>query len=156
MPLVFTLSPEPTAFDTERGIYGSEPPVTAAVDPRDLGGEDISLADGTLGVTPHGDWTSLTGVDAARQSVVRELPASPGSFAQRPEWGGGLSGLLFKGATSSVRDQAVSKARARLKANPRIRRVLEVSATLPQTGVKMTVRADSVGGPLDLVDKVFR
>ncbi len=131
-------------------------PTVAAVDPLDLGGEDIALTNGTLGVTPHGDWTTVRGVDAARQSVIRELPANPNSFTHRSEWGGGLSGLMFKGATSSTRDQAISRATARLKANPRIIRIQEISAKLPETGIQLIVRADAVGGPLGVIDKVFK
>lgn len=131
-------------------------PTVAAVDPLELGGEDISLVGGSLGVTSSGDWVTVRGIDAAKQSVVREFPANPGSFVHRQEWGVGLSGLLFKGATSSTRDLAVSRGRARLHANLRITKVREVSATLPQTGIKMTIRADAVDGPLNIVDQVFK
>lgn len=128
----------------------------AAVDPADLGGEDISLAGGTLGVTPHGDWITVRGADATRQSIVREFPATPNSFVHRSEWGVGLNALLFKSTTSSTRDQAITNAKRRLAANPRVKKTREVSATMPSRGLAMTIRVDAVGGgALDLIDQVF-
>jgi hypothetical protein len=128
----------------------------AAVDPRDLGGEDISLLGGTLNVSPAGDWITVRGVDAARQSVFREFPANPGSFVRRENWGVGLSGKLFKGATQSMKGDAISRAKTRLRANPRITKVREVSGSLPETGLQMTIRVDAVGGPIDITDQVFK
>lgn len=112
-------------------------------------GEDIALRAGEMFETKNGDIATVTGVQAARQSVNRELPANPGSFPRRPQWGGGLSGMLMKGATSSVRDRIVSRAKARLLANPRIVKVHEVSAQVIDGGIRLTVRADALGGFID-------
>lgn len=114
----------------------------------DLHGEDISLVGGEMTETNHGDIAVVTGLEAAKQSVIREMQANPGSFPRRPEWGAGLSGMLFKGATTSVRDRVVSRARARLHRNPRIAIVHEVSTSLETGGVKLSVRCDAVGGPI--------
>ncbi len=127
----------------------------AAVDPMDLGGEDIALINGELVVTPAGDWATVRGIDAARQSVLRELPASPGVFIRRPQWGGGLAGRLFKGATSAVKDESISTVKTRLRANPRITNVREVSGSIPETGLKITIRVDALGGPLN-IDQVIK
>ncbi len=125
----------------------------AAADPNNLGGEDIALP---LDVTPAGDWAVVTGRDAGRQSILREFGSNPKEFVRRPEWGVGLKGLLFKGATSQVRDQAISQGKTRLNANPRVRRVLEVSGRLPATGLAMTIRVDTVDGRVDVVDRTFK
>lgn len=125
-------------------------------DPTDLGGEDILLGPNGLEVTPAGDWATVTGVAAAKQSVLRELPASPGSFVRRPQWGGGLQALMFKGATPARRDEAVARAKARLRANPRISRVREVSGEIGEYGIQLTVDADAAGGKLNLQDLVFK
>lgn len=124
---------------------------TPPVEPTDLElvGEDISLTNGEMSETDHGDIAVVTGLQAAKQSVVREMVANPGSFPRRPEWGAGLSGLLFKGLTSSTKDRAQSRARARLLVNPRIVKVSQVSATTEDTGLKLTVRCDAFGGPID-------
>lgn len=123
---------------------------TPAVEPSDLElvGEDISLTNGQMSETDHGDVAVVTGLQAARQSVIREMIASPGSFPRRPEWGAGLSGLLYKGVTSSTKDRSVSRARTRLLLNPRVARVHEVRASTEDNGLKLTVRCDAFGGPI--------
>lgn len=129
-------------------------PVLVPIPPKEpddleLVGEDISLLEGIMHEGTNGDLAVVTGVHAARQSVIREMVASPGSFPRRTEWGAGLSGLLFKGASVSVRDRAVSRARARLLANPRIVKVNEVSTTIEERGLKLTIRCDAVGGTIE-------
>lgn len=115
-----------------------------------LDGEDVLLHAGEMMETKNGDIATVTGAQAARQSVVRELPANPGSLPRRPDWGGGLQGLVFKGATSATRDRMVSRARARLLANPRIVKVNEVSTTILENGqTRLTVRADTISGFID-------
>jgi phage baseplate assembly protein W len=123
--------------------------VTVSATEIELNGEDISLRGGVMSENANRDIATVTGVAAARQSVLRELPANPGSFPRRPDWGGGLSGLLFKGATQSTRDRIVSRARSRLLVNPRIFKTHEVSTTVEDGGVQLTVRADALGGFID-------
>lgn len=119
----------------------------------DIAGEDISLIGGDFGETDSGDLATVTGRDCARQSVFRELPANPGSFPQRQEWGGGLNATLFKSATPTTRDQALARCRVQLDKNPRITRVNDIhwddltSDGDPNTTVYV-VNADSVGGPI--------
>lgn len=126
---------------------------TPPVEPTDLElvGEDISLVNGQMTETDHGDITVVTGLKAAQQSVIREVVANPGSFPRRPQWGAGLSGMMFKGVTSSTRDRAASRARARTLVNPRIVRVHEVSTTIEDKGLKLTIRCDAFGGPANIV-----
>lgn len=127
------------------------------LDPTDLEvvGEDIFLGpiDDGLGydmrVTDSGDLATVTRDKLARQSVVREMINNPGSFPRRPNWGAGLSGLLFKGATRSNRDRVVSRARASLLANPRVSRVLEVSTSVEDSGVSVSIRVDTIGGVIE-------
>jgi phage baseplate assembly protein W len=102
-------------------IAARRPP--QVVDPTDLGGEDISLRGGDLGISGHGDWATLSGAPAARQSVEREACASPGDMPRRPDWGMGLRDSLMRGASRDVRDRQASAVRARLNVNPRIDRV---------------------------------
>lgn len=129
---------------------------TREFDDPEIEGEDIALNGGFFTETPHGDLAVVVREAAAKQSVIREMPANPGTFARRPQWGGGLSGLIFKGMTPNTRERAVSRARARLLANPRIARVNEVSTTVEvrddgRADLRLHVRADAVGGPVDLI-----
>jgi hypothetical protein len=130
--------------------------IVAPIDPTSLGGEDISILDGDFDVTPNGDWATVRGKDAGRQSILRESVANPGEFVRRPDWGVGLSGTQFKGATAQVRDEAVSRQKTRLAANPRVRRTISVTGQLASTGLRMTVVADTVDGRLDLPGLVFK
>lgn len=129
---------------------------TREFDDLEIEGEDIALNGGFFTETPHGDLAVVTREAAARQSVIREMPANPGSFARRPQWGAGLSGLIFKGMTPNTRERAVSRARARLLANPRISRVNDVSTTVEtrddgRADLRLHVAADAVGGPVNLI-----
>lgn len=113
----------------------------------DIGGEDISLVGGDMTETPSGDLGTVVGPAAARQSIVRELPANPNSFPRRPSWGGGLSGLLFKGASVANRERAESRARARCLANPRVTRVNSVTSVIESTsGIRVDVDVSTPGG----------
>lgn len=141
--------------------------VVTPVDPTVLGGEDIALlASGassstapptrpTLDVTPAGKWASVSGAQAGRQSVLREMGANQGEFVRRQNWGFNVKALLFKGATPAVRDQAVSRAKSRLAANPRIKKTIEVSGQLPPTGLQLTVRCLTTDGRVDLTNQVI-
>lgn len=113
-----------------------------------IGGEDISLDGGDMSENASRDIATVSGVACARQSIIRELPANPGSLPRRPQWGGGLSGMLLKNNTEANRDRAVSRSRDRLQANPRVTKINEISATAESTGIRINIRADVVGGPL--------
>lgn len=117
----------------------------------DIAGEDISLEGGDFTETASGDLATLTGVQCAKQSAVRETLNNPGSFARRPQWGAGVAGLIMKSSTSAVRDRIVSRTKARLLVNPRITKVHEVSATYDEEAdaTRITLRCDAVGGRLD-------
>lgn len=129
-------------------------PVRASkAEPRDqtvLGGLDISLSGGDFDTTSHGDWATVSGRDAANQSVVRETMANPGSLPRRPKWGRGIPALLFKSATRAVRDRAVSQTLAGLKANRRITSVGSVTSRPAENGQGMTImiQAETTDGPI--------
>jgi len=97
------------------------------VDQRDLNGEDVSLRIGDLAVSAAGDWTTVSDVAAARQSVEREACATPGEMPRRPQWGMGLRAELMRGSSIDSRDRQASSVRRRLLANPRISTVQKVT-----------------------------
>lgn len=114
-----------------------------------LAGEDISLQGGDMSETSFNDIATVVGVDAARQSVIRELPANPGSFARRPLWGAGLAATVFKASTVALRDRMQARIKERLLANPRVISVREATVAATSTGTEVTVRVDVVGGRID-------
>lgn len=130
-------------------ISGDDRVLAPELSQRDeIAGEDIYLQGGML-ETPHNDLMTVVGRDAARQSIIRELPANPGSFARRPEWGAGLSGEVFKSSTVAQRDRMVSRVKTRLLANPRVLAVRDVSAQGVDDGTEIFVRVDVPGGHVD-------
>lgn len=133
MPFYFTLTED---------VNAQAPQPT----PTDFVGEDISLVDGDFSETGNGDLAVVTGAAACRQSVLRELPPSPGHFPRRAELGAGLSALLFRGNTQASRDQAVARARTRLVVNPRVQSVDQVSASTDGNGLmQLDVRVTPIG-----------
>lgn len=111
-----------------------------------LDGEDISLEAGRMDETPAGDIAVVTGRAAARQSVIRELPASPGSLPRRPSWGAGLSSGVHKPVTRAEMARMTTAVRSRLDANPRISRTREVDVSRTEDGTVVSFRADTMDG----------
>ena len=97
-------------------------------DERDLAGEDIMLERGVIPLDPSGSWSTVTEDRAARQSVIREAGAPVGGLVRRQAWGMGLPGLLFRGLTKPTRDDAVARIRRRMAANPRVTKIVQISA----------------------------
>jgi phage baseplate assembly protein W len=127
-----------------------DPRVTPpSITPTDVAGEDISLLGGDYDTTASGDIATISGVNCAKQSAIRETVANPGSFARRPQWGAGVPGLMFKGQTVANRDRIVSRTRGRLLANPRVTRVNNVSTQINEDGaLVLAIDCDVVGGPM--------
>lgn len=111
-------------------------------------GEDIYLQ-GDMCESPQNDLATVVGKNAARQSIIRELPVSPGSFARRPDWGAGLSAEVLKSATVAQRDRMISRSKARLHDNPRVIAIRDVSARAIEDGTELNVRVDVAGGHID-------
>lgn len=112
-------------------------------------GEDVKIFGGQMFETDYGDLAVTVGVETTAQSIERELPANPGTFTRRPEWGGGLNGMVFKGATISNRDRIQTRSLARLHANQRVLKIDEVSTTVEDDGLTLTVRVESLSGRVE-------
>lgn len=118
----------------------------------DIAGEDVYLEGGEMTETPYGDLQVVIGVPAARQSVIRELPANPGSFPRRPQWGGGLSAMVLNGNTKTNRDIMQSRARARLLVNPRLQKIDSVQVRQDaddEDNIVVDIAIDTIAGRLD-------
>ena len=119
-------------------------------DPLEIAGEDVSLAGGDFSENANRDISTVSGRACAQQSAIRETIANPGSFPRRPQWGAGVMGLLFKGNSVTTRDRIQSRTRARLLVNPRITKLHEVEVTSQDDGTRVFIRADAVGGRLEI------
>jgi phage baseplate assembly protein W len=136
MPIEFTVTVDDRVAPAQLGQRDS------------IDGEDIYLQ-GDMLENSQNDLLTVVGKNAARQSIIRELPANPGSFARRPEWGAGLSAEVLKSATVAQRDRMISRSKARLHANPRVIATRDVSARAIEDGTELNVRVDVAGGHID-------
>jgi phage baseplate assembly protein W len=104
-------------------VEPSPPVLTAA---QKLLGRDVKFTSNyELGA--NGDYLVVEGVAAAKQSMLNEARTTPGELVSVPEYGMGLSALVYLSASRSNRDEAANRVRERLAANPRIERTDEVS-----------------------------
>ena len=129
----------------------ADPLNTVQVNEIELDGVDVYCRGGQMILNANGDLATVFGQGMATQSVERELPANPGDFPRRPDWGGGLSGMIHKGNTQSSRDRMQARARARCIANPLLVKVHEIVVSTDEEGrgTRCAVRADSLTGFVD-------
>lgn len=118
-----------------------------------LFGRDIRF-DGDLSVTAGGDWATVEGIAAVRQSILNEAMTSPGEHSFRPEYGMGLADAVKRPASKSTIDELKNRIRERCAANPRVTAVkeLEVERTTVTTqggrtvpAIRVTLRVESAG-----------
>jgi phage baseplate assembly protein W len=99
----------------------------------ELAGADVDFTGGGMHVV-NGDWATIAGKFAAQQSVIRTAVSAPGSLVRRPGWGAGGAASLFKPLTPANVASIVAKQQAALQSNPRVQKVLQVTANpLPST-----------------------
>jgi hypothetical protein len=111
----------------------------------ELSGEDVMFTS-RLEISA-GDWRTVTGSDAAEQSVRREALASPGSLLRRPEWGMGVVNTVFASATRSLIDVMVTRVRRRMLLNPRVGRFVgaDVVRLANKHGLGLSINYEPVG-----------
>lgn len=140
----------PVSFRVPIVVATPPPPV----DPMDLGGEDVALVDldriPDRRIASHGDWEVVRDVPAARQSVLREASATPGSLVRRPDWGWGGRDAVMRPASRAQRDDLEVRARRRLAANARVTRTVAVEVQTFQTingaqGIRVTAQVEAGG-----------
>lgn len=138
MPISFTMPAAPPV---------SAPPLA---DAKRLAGRDVRF-DSSAGYTvgANGDYTTVDGDAATRQSVLLEAMTSPGELASVPDYGFGLAAAVRKAATKSVRDEVANRARERLRRNKRVEQVLDVATVADDTGLlRLEVSVTSAGKAL--------
>jgi phage baseplate assembly protein W len=110
-------------------------------------------------VTPAGDWKLVSGRECYRQSLIRRFITKPGEWRTKPSYGGGLSGMVRKKLTTTVRDGAINAIRAQALQDGRTGTVdlVEIARLTDATGatkpgwrvhVVVTPKVDPV--PLDV------
>lgn len=140
MPITWVIADEPQP---------SRAPLT---DVQAMFGRDIRFR-GNYVVTASNDYATVDELEAATQSVFNEAQTEPGEHAFLPKWGMGIAQMVKKPRNSANLSAAENRVRERLRANPRISLVKEVSLT-PFTsrrgdpGVVLTIRAECGGRPL--------
>jgi phage baseplate assembly protein W len=126
----------------------SPPTLTAA---QRLLGRDVLFRD-DYEVGPNGDYRLVDGVDGVRQSVINEARTVPGELVAVPEYGIALKDLVYRPASQASRDEAANRTTTRLRANPRVERVDEVTVERDQDrgATVITARVTAAGRPLAL------
>lgn len=126
-----------------------EPPTPIGPLPSPLGGADVLFVAGDLVVSAAGDWATVEGLDAIRQSVLGEAQTDTGELVFREDYGMGIVQAIKAALSQSRIDERRQRLLERLEANERIERVRE--ATLERVeidgrvGLQVVIRADGRG-----------
>lgn len=77
--------------------------------------------------TPAGDWLSVEGRDALRQSLIRRFITSPGEYAVIPEYGAGVGDYVKGRDTRAKRDELADRIRVQALRDPRVEAVQQIT-----------------------------
>lgn len=124
--------PLPNPPNGYQGIPSSE---KAAQDARfygediyfEIAAPDVDLGQADYVITADGDWASVSGPEALRQSLQRRLITNPGEWQTKPEYGCGARQYVKAKNTSSVRAELESRIRSNFARDPRVHSVDIVS-----------------------------
>lgn len=119
---------------------------------RSLFGKDIWF-DVTLGnkanleVTANGDWATVEGREALRQSLIRRIITNPGEWATLPEFGVGARLYVKKRDTPAMRQELEERIRGQLLRDRRVASVDQVTVErLPEAaGLKIFIQVTPTG-----------
>ncbi len=99
-------------------------------------------------VNAAGDWTSVTGLEALRQSLLRRLITAPGEWATKPDYGCGARQFVKARNSEAVRAELASRIKAQFAKDPRVHSVdLVTVAQLDDgsPGVKISIMVTPAG-----------
>lgn len=122
---------------------------------RTLFGQDLDWRKGALSVTGAGDWMTVEGIEALRQSVLRRLQTPVNGWATRPGYGCGVEEFIEEEMTSSRRAELINRIKSSLTRDPRIDEVaaVQIGADGEVFVVRVSIRAK--GQVLTLADFRF-
>lgn len=135
------------------GLGGGSPSVTPTLVAQNaIGAEtfgtDIFFNGSTL-ISPSGDYTTVSGVENLRRSILRRMITAPGEYKLNPTYGVGLPVYIKKPMTQSNLDQISNRIKDNLSRDPRIDQVitLDVQKTTfnGQTGIQINLVVSASG-----------
>lgn len=88
---------------------------------------DVSAEIANYIVTPAGDWLTVEGAEALRQSLLRRIITNPGEWAARPNFGVGARQFVRARNTRATRDELAERVRAQFLSDPRVESVQEIT-----------------------------
>jgi phage baseplate assembly protein W len=106
----------------------------------EIAAPDVTLGEADYVITPTGDWLTVTGEEALRQSLIRRLITNPGEWATKPNYGVGARQYVKAKNTPATRAELETRIRSQFMIDPRVASVdLVVVAQLADgsAGVKI-------------------
>lgn len=129
---------------------------TEALDARrQLYGKDLDWRLGALAVTGTGDWLTVEGVEALRQSVLRRLGTPVNGWATRPGYGVGIDEFIEEEMTQTRFAEMVNRIRSSLVQDPRIDEVSAVQIGEDGEVFVLRVSIKAKGKPITFGDFRF-
>lgn len=95
----------------------------------EIAAPDAELGQADYVVTASGDWATVSGPEALRQSLQRRLVTNPGEWMTKPEYGCGARQYVKSKNTPAVRAELEGRIRAQFMRDPRVERVDLVTIT---------------------------
>lgn len=143
---------------------GTRPSPPVLSDLAKLFGRDIRFRTDRL-VTSAGDVATVEGEENLREALFRRFLATPGEFAQRPEYGGGMRDAVYRPFTRALQDGLRNRLEEQALQDPRVSKVHSVTVERVTLGTQEVTRVHvhlEAGGralslaPLDFSEEVVR
>lgn len=104
---------------------------------------DVSASHVNTIVTAAGDWATVEGYEALRQSLIRRLITNPGEWRTLPEFGVGARQYVKQRDTRSTRDELAERIRAQFMRDDRVEAVAQIvmeSLGNGEPGLRVAIR----------------
>jgi phage baseplate assembly protein W len=95
----------------------------------DIAAPDVELGQADYVVDATGDWQTVNGPEALRQSLTRRLITNPGEWQTKPEYGCGARQYVKAKNTPTERAELEARIRSNFLRDPRVERVDTVTIT---------------------------
>jgi len=110
-------------------------------------GKDLYF-DGDFAVTAAGDYATLEGLAAFRQSIYRRLITRPGEYRARPDYGCGVLSFVKKRLIQSELDDLKGRITDQLSLDPRLSEVTRVVIERIENGIRIGIAVRAAGESL--------
>lgn len=117
-------------------------------------GKDIFF-NGDYEVSSSGDYATVSGLSAIRQSVLNRLMVNPGEFKTRPSYGAGVRLFVKKPKTTTNINTLKANIRTQLSREERIEEVLAVEIATGESTITISIAIRIAGKALRLSPFVF-